>query len=347
MTMASPFYFMATIILVVGFLSQAADFLIPIAIAFLLWFMIDAFADALARHIPFLRVRGWLPVLLASLLLATMVGAAGSAIFSTFAELSTDLAQARVKIEGLVNSFLSQLDLPATFSLPDKIQSALSEILSQIIASVRLVASDGSTILIYVLFLFADQPFFDAKMRAIFPDQSRRQQIDAMLTRIAKDIRTYLYLMTLVSLLTGLGTYIICEAFGVSAAIFWAFLAFLLNYIPTVGTILGIAFPSLFALATFDSTGVVLALALCLFAVQFLLGNVLLPRLMGSRLDISEFVVILSLFGWGAIWGVTGMLLSVPLTVILMIFLNQFPSTRKIALALSKTGHPIGSKDAG
>ena len=168
-----------------------------------------------------------------------------------------------------------------------------------------------------------------------------------MLTRIAKDIRTYLYLMTLVSLLTGLGTYIICEAFGVSAAIFWAFLAFLLNYIPTVGTILGIAFPSLFALATFDSTGVVLALALCLFAVQFLLGNVLLPRLMGSRLDISEFVVILSLFGWGAIWGVTGMLLSVPLTVILMIFLNQFPSTRKIALALSKTGHPIGSKDAG
>lgn len=341
MTMASPFYFVGTAMLLLVFLSQAADFLIPIAIAFLVWFMINAFADALVRHLPFIGRISWLPVFVASLLIMLMVGLAGSAIFSTFAQLSTDLARATLKIETFINELLMTFDISTKFSVPERIEASLSEILKKIIDSVQLIASDGSTIIIYVLFLFADQPFFSRKLKAIIPNETRRTHVEAVLKRISDDVRTYMYLMTLMSLLTGFATYCICLWFDVPAAIFWAFLAFILNYIPTVGTILGVGFPTVFALATFSNPDSVIALGVTLFVMQFLIGNILLPKLMGSQLDISQFVVILSLFGWAAVWGITGMLLSVPLTVIIMIVLYQFPSTRQIGLALSKTGKPI------
>jgi predicted PurR-regulated permease PerM len=127
-------------------------------------------------------------------------------------------------------------------------------------------------------------------------------------------------------------------AFGVAGAAFWGFPAFTLNFIPTIGSILGVAIPCVYALLTLPDPAVLLLLAPALAAVQFTAGEVVLPRVMGDRLNLSAFAILLLLVIWGAMWGPAGMFLAIPITVILMIVFAEFATTRPIAIALSRTG---------
>lgn len=156
--------------------------------------------------------------------------------------------------------------------------------------------------------------------------------------RIADNIRSYLTIKTLVSLLTGVLSYIVLSLFDVNYPAFWGFIIFLLNYIPTIGSMIGVIFPALLTLVQFDSYLPFLGVTIVLTAVQFTIGNILEPYLMGNRLNLSGLVIIISLAVWGAIWGITGMILSVPLMVILLIILAALPSTRPIAILLSSNG---------
>lgn len=162
--------------------------------------------------------------------------------------------------------------------------------------------------------------------------------IRSVLERIAKDIQGYMWIMTLVSALTAILSYFVMLWIGVGQPGFWAFLIFVLNFIPTIGSILGTALPVTYALVQFQEAGPVLTLLVLVGAIQFLIGNLLQPRLAGRSLNMSQFVVILSLFVWGAIWGVTGMFLAVPLTSIVMIVLSNFDSTRQVAMMISQDG---------
>ncbi|WP_419590064.1 AI-2E family transporter [Thiolapillus sp.] len=142
----------------------------------------------------------------------------------------------------------------------------------------------------------------------------------------------------MVSALTGIVSYIILLWVGVDYVPFWALLIFMLNYIPTIGSMVAVLLPTTLALVQFDTFGPFVTLLVSLGTVQVLIGNVLEPRLMGSSLNLSPLVVILALSLWGQMWGVTGMFLSVPITVISMIVLANFPQTRAIAVAMSENG---------
>ena len=127
-------------------------------------------------------------------------------------------------------------------------------------------------------------------------------------------------------------------AVGVDFAAFWALVIFLLNYIPIIGALLGVTFPSLLALVQFESVGPFLVTSLALGAAQFVVSNLIEPRLMGRKLNLSPLVIILSLAFWGMLWGVVGMILCVPIMVILMIICGHFAPTRPIAIMLSSDG---------
>ncbi|WP_293679491.1 AI-2E family transporter [Thiolapillus sp.] len=142
----------------------------------------------------------------------------------------------------------------------------------------------------------------------------------------------------MVSALTGIVSYIILLWVSVDYVPFWALLIFMLNYIPTIGSMVAVLLPTTLALVQFDTFGPFVTLLVSLGTVQVLIGNVLEPRLMGSSLNLSPLVVILALSLWGQMWGVTGMFLSVPITVISMIVLANFPQTRAIAVAMSENG---------
>ncbi len=184
------------------------------------------------------------------------------------------------------------------------------------------------------------------KMKALFPNDTNREKANNILHSISENIKTYISITTIISLGTGILTYFICELFGLEGAGLWGgFIAFILNFIPTIGSIIAVLTPFFFALVQLDLT-TALFLIPALGIVQFTLGNIIQPRLMGNKLNISQFVVILSLVIWGgAMWGGTiGMFLSVPLMVILMIIFSQFEPTRPMAILISGNGQLIEMK---
>ena len=112
------------------------------------------------------------------------------------------------------------------------------------------------------------------------------------------------------------------------------------NVLPIIGGAVGIALPPIFALVqfpTFWQAGVLLGV---MWFIHFFVGNVILPKMQGESLNIDPVVVLLSLGFWGALWGMPGMFMSTPLTVMVMVVLAQFPSSRWVAVLLSHTGNP-------
>ncbi|MDZ4778484.1 MAG: AI-2E family transporter, partial [Alphaproteobacteria bacterium] len=123
-------------------------------------------------------------------------------------------------------------------------------------------------------------------------------------------------------------------------ALFWAFLIFFLNYIPTVGSMIAVVLPTLAAAVAYPTAGPVIAVAAGVGTWQFVIGNFIQPRFTGDSLNLSAVVVLLALALWGSLWGIAGAFLAVPLTVMLMVMLAQIDDARWIAVLLSADGKP-------
>mgnify|MGYP006423562209 FL=1 len=210
--------------------------------------------------------------------------------------------------------------------------------ISGLASTVAGFAGSLGIVLVYVLFLLIEQGSFQKKINALFPDAEKRQDVRDLLSRMQSQIQSYVAIKTLASVTTGAISYGILLVVGVDFAAFWGFVIFLLNYIPTIGSLLGILLPTLLAVVQFATIGPVLAVLIGGGTTQFVIGNVVEPRLMGTSLNISPLVVLISLAVWGSIWGLAGMFLSVPLTMIAMIVFSYFTPTRPIAIMLSGDG---------
>jgi len=141
-----------------------------------------------------------------------------------------------------------------------------------------------------------------------------------------------------VSLITGVLSYIALIIIGIDFAFFWAFIIFLLNFIPTIGSLVATLFPAIMALLQLGSLQSALTVLAAIGAIQIVIGNLIEPKIMGNSLNISSLVVLLALTFWGSVWGIVGMLISVPITVMMIIVFAQFPKTRSIAILLSENG---------
>ena len=138
--------------------------------------------------------------------------------------------------------------------------------------------------------------------------------------------------------MTGVLSYLVLVTVGVDFAALWGMLIFLLNFIPTIGSILAVIPPILLSLVQFKGLTPFFIVMSSLISIQIIIGNILEPRLAGKSLNLSPLVILLSLVLWGKIWGIVGMFLCVPITVILNIVLANFESTKSIAIMLSANG---------
>lgn len=148
---------------------------------------------------------------------------------------------------------------------------------------------------------------------------------------IQSSIFSYMMIKTMISLSTAILVYITCLLFNLDFAFFWAFLAFLLNYIPTIGSITASIPPVLMAFIQFDSFQPVFFLLIAIASIQIIMGNLIEPIIMGDRLKLNTLTVIFGLVFWGYIWGVPGMIVSIPLLVLLKLIFEHFPSTQIFA----------------
>ena len=144
--------------------------------------------------------------------------------------------------------------------------------------------------------------------------------------------------------MTGGSSYVIFRLVGLDFAETWAILIFLLNYIPTIGSIIGVVFPTLLALLQFETLTPFLIIATSCTGLQVLIGNIVEPSFMGRTLNLSSLVIVLSLIFWGTLWGFAGAFLSVPIAVIAMIVCTHVPQWRPVAILLSKDGRVQAAK---
>jgi predicted PurR-regulated permease PerM len=158
--------------------------------------------------------------------------------------------------------------------------------------------------------------------------------------KIQKTIYTFLVIKTLINLLSGCVTYGLCLIFGIKFALFWGFLTFICAYIPNIGSIISTILPIFFALITLNSFPMILLFSVLLIGIHFVIGNFLEPVVMGANMSINTLTVIFGLVFWGYIWGVLGMILSVPLLVVLKLIFEQFPSLEFIARLMGKPDKP-------
>ena len=317
------------------------DLVAPFALAVFFWLTIDAFArwiDGLSRRIPY-----WLALTVAVLVtVAALIG-----LIVIIADTVNDIVDespryaARINelfqwIGGLTGQDLSFNALNERFGLTTRLEGAIGGFAS----AIQGVLGDFVLIAIYVVFLFVAQASFPAKMDNLFPNRERRARAAHIGQTIRHSIEQYISVQTIVSLIQTVISYIAMVALGLDNALFWALVIFILNYIPIVGGFAAVALPVLFGLVQFEGFGRVALLGGILFGAQFIVANTLQPKMMGDSMNMSPLVVVLSLTIWGAMWGGVGAFLSAPLTVILMIILGQFATTRWIAVLLSADGDP-------
>jgi AI-2 transport protein TqsA len=201
------------------------------------------------------------------------------------------------------------------------------------------LTSSALIISLYVIFLFIEQHAFRAKMNALFNHSNQKEIFDNIMSHIIKDTQTYIGLKSLMSLITATSSWIIMKWVGLDFAEFWALLIFFLNFIPNIGSIIATIFPAILALVQFQSWGPFSIITGGIIIVQFIVGNIIEPRLMGNSLNLSPLVILFALGVWGTLWGILGMFLSVPITVMMMIVFAHFERTRPIAIFLSQDGN--------
>jgi predicted PurR-regulated permease PerM len=192
------------------------------------------------------------------------------------------------------------------------------------------VLTNSFLILLTVIFILFEAAGMPNKLRAALPDADTSL---ASYERFVTGVRTYLVIKTLISLVTGLVVTGGLMLIGVDYALLWGLIAFLLNYVPNIGSIIAAIPAVLLTLVQLGPVHAALVAGLYLI-INVVMGNAVEPRLMGKSLGLSTLVVFLSLVFWGWVLGPVGMLLSVPLTMIMKIALEVNPSTRWLAIIL-------------
>ena len=265
---------------------------------------------AVERYADAMRVRG--PQFLESLLATIQRGSAFLGI-----EREPTWATLRQEILGQVN---------------------LQRLLGATVASVTSIAATLVFVVICASFLLIERNAFTAKVDRLAEDPKHAARIRQVAADINARIGAYLALKTFLSVLLGALSWAVMAFFGLEFAALLAVLIGLLNFIPYLGSILGVAIPALVAIVQFSSPDEVLGLLLILSIAQFVIGNVVDPYLMGNSLNLSPFAILVSLTVWSALWGLAGAFLAVPVTAAIVIVLSEFRGSRPIAILLSRDG---------
>lgn len=333
-------YSLIVLIASVVILTYGQGLLIPFILAFILWFIIKELRDLL-RKIKFIRekIALWIVSVFSALVVSGILGFAIRMLSLNIQQITTVLPEYQANMSKILHLLNDLTGMDVAESLKGFYKNFnLTDIISKLISSITNIFSNAFMILLYTLFFFLEEFAFRNKIKAIYPNPEKYHQVHEMIAKVDKSVGQYLLLKTFVSILTGFLSYIALLIIGVEAPLFWAFLIFVLNYIPTIGSLIGTTFPAIFALLQFGEVVPFVAVLIVVGIIQVIIGNIVEPKLMGDSLNISSLVVILTLSFWGSIWGITGMILSVPITVIMIIVFAEFPQTRFIAILLSDEG---------
>lgn len=327
-------------------LVQARFILISLATAIILFSLTSDVINFIARQrIGPLRVPNAAASIAALLLIATALLILTSVLL---AQINTVLVTTLSYTERAPSAIASMFGW-----LGEDSEAAIFNAVRSIDASsyLRTAASQASGItqatvlvILFVGFLFAERVWFDIKLENFIGDQKQARRVRKIIQSIIHRVNYYLLVKTVISLITGGMVYLLARLFQLELATSLGIITFVLNYIPNIGSIIATGLIALVTHVQFGDPNTTLIVFLIATGIQFLNGNVIDPMLMGRALRLSSFGIILSLAFWGAVWGIPGMFLSVPIMVMLLVVCSHVPDLRPFAILLSREGLPDTEK---
>jgi predicted PurR-regulated permease PerM len=207
----------------------------------------------------------------------------------------------------------------------------LIRLFQQITARLNGTLSFALVVLIYVILGLLEVDTAARKLRDMKHGEAGRALLAAG-ARTAMKFRRYLLVRSLMSVMTGVLVWGFMSLWGVPLAAEWGVIAFAFNYIPFIGPLIATVLPTLFALAQFESWQMAVLVFGCLNLIQFLVGSYLEPRISGSVLAISPFVVLFAVFFWTFLWGIFGAFIGVPIVIAILTICEQYESSRSLAM---------------
>lgn len=347
-SVSSIFYALASLTLVIIGLLYFASIFKPLVIAFLVWFIINQLKVSLGK----IKIKGKpLPgsirsvlafliifvviYLIAELLIKNIEGIAASMpeylsnLNQSFSEVSAFISDP--KYTEYLQKWINGLDLGGMAT--DTVNS-----LSGMVANFAVVV-------VYVIFFLMEDATQRLKVEKLFPTKGKQyKKFMDNLKSISDSIRSYIWQKTVISLITGVVSYIILLIMHVEYAFLWSFLIFILNFIPYIGPLFSSLFPAIFAVLITGNFMQFIYVFAAMEGVQIILGNFVEPKIMGKGTNLGPVTVIVALAFWGMIWGMVGMILAVPVTAVVVIICSQIPSMRFFAVILSEKGD-IGNQE--
>jgi predicted PurR-regulated permease PerM len=332
---------MAAFVVVVAGMKAAEAIVVP--------FLLSIFIAILCTPFMYWLQRRGVPTLLAILFMAVIlltVGVLlGALIGTSLNSFTKNLPEYQQTLQNQMSQLRTWLEGKG-IELPDKLKwlnpGAIMALVSNLFTQLTGMLTNGFLIFVTVVFILLEASIFPDKLSSAL---NRPKESFSQLSKITSDVKRYLAIKTLTSAITGLTVGIWLILLDVDYPLLWAVLAFFLNFVPNIGSIIAAVPPILVALIQQSWISASLVTA-GYVVVNMVVGNFMEPRIMGRGLGLSTLVVFLSLVFWGWVLGPIGMLLSVPLTMTIKVALESNRDTRWIAIILGSEPRPDLLKDS-
>jgi predicted PurR-regulated permease PerM len=289
-------------------------------------------------------VRHGVPSALAYLVITLTLFALGVlavlAVQASFADLSTKLPRYRANCEQMMERVAAAIPGAGKNLIDPLLQREAGSVdwtfgaLRGALETLVSFLSQAFVVLVYLVFLLAEQAGAARRIEGAFGPERARYAL-SVVGQVNRSIAEYLWVKTAMSVLTGALTMAVLYFFDVDYPVLWGVMAFLLNYIPYLGSLMATVLPVLLDLVQTQSFAHALALLAVFLVMQGAIGYGIEPLLAGSRLNLSPLVILLALAFWGSLWGIVGMILAVPLVVTAKIVLENIPATRPLAALMA------------
>jgi len=340
---ASIFYALASLTLVIIGLMYFSSLLTPFVIAILITFIINE----LKRKIGSIRIKGKkLPGFIRSILaFILIIGVMYAIVELLIINIEGIVASMPEYIANLHDSYSKATSFISDPKYTEYIQKwlrglDLAAMATSTVNSLSGILANSAVVLVYVVFLIMSSKADQIKLDKLFPKKKiEYTKFIKNLHNIGDSIRYYISSMVMISLVTGAVSYVILLIMGVEYAFLWSFLVFILNFIPYIGPLVSSLLPAVFAVIISGHLMQFIYVFAAMEGVQIIIGNFIQPMIMGKGTNLSAVVVIISLAFWGMIWGITGMILAVPIMAVIVIICTQIPSAQWIAILLSEKGN--------
>lgn len=354
--MKASAYFLGfiTFVLIVYILMALSDILVPVTIAVFLTYLFHPL-------LSYLKSKGmpkWLSLVLILVVVAVIGYLTILLLISTAGDLPDKLKVYSANISSFLSGLLQPFDLTlkefaAWFSIDIrtlKISTLFEKlfeagVIQNMFNSLSSLLGDFFISLIFWVFMMLGKVKFEERLTYAFSD--RGSMVQENLQNINVQLQSYLIIKTILSLIVGLITTVVLLIYGVDFAVLWGILTFVLNFIPNIGSLIAAAFPIIIALLEYGFGFTVISLAVILFLLHNIVGNLIEPHYMGRHMDLSPVFVLFSLIFWGWIWGVVGMFLAVPIAAAMKILFSNIEPLKPIAILMGSKAGGLNSNNTG